>query len=103
MGNPNNFLIAYSTEITDMSKSLSGDHRILDIVNNAAVKIEKVNGELVRKNIIATINNLVDAFEGNDIRASSYYVDEIEVSLDIGLDGTVSIVSLSGGAKLYQV
>jgi len=85
---------------SDLSKSIGGNMKITDILSSASVKIEKVKSDIIKNNIVNTVNEVIEAFESTAIKQNTFEIDGIEIALNISIEGTVSIVSFGGGANM---
>lgn len=92
--------ISELTNYISEAKSIRGGYKLTDVLNETNLKIEKVNTEIIKANMISTINNLIETFQSPDINSNEYIVEEIDISLNIGIDGSVSIVSFQSGLNL---
>lgn len=75
---------------------------LFDVPKNLLNKEKYVDlpSEQLRKEISNTIESVLGMFDVDDGVMKSYYVDEIEFGLNIGVDGKVSIVAIENSASL---
>ena len=74
------------------SKSLGGGHSLTDIIKPVR-QTTNVNVETVKANMAQTISKLLEIFEMKELESEHFEVDEIEVALTVGGEGSVSILS----------
>lgn len=93
--------VMYLTDCEIMSKSLS-DSKITDILNKSKVEVTNVSIDVVKENMLKTLGGLLDTFECEELEDRKFCIDEIEVSLNVGCEGTVSILSAVSGQANVQ-
>lgn len=93
--------VTYSPDNDMTSKSLS-DAKITDILNKSKLETTNVSIDIIKKNMETTLNGLLDVFECEQLENRKFYMDEIEVSLNVGCEGSVSILSAISGQSNLQ-
>lgn len=85
--------------LDERDKNVKG---LFDVPKNLLNKEKYVDlpSEQLRKEISNTIESVLGMFDVDDGVMKSYYVDEIEFGLNIGVDGKVSIVAIENSASL---
>lgn len=79
------------------SRGLSGG-KITDILSQAHVAATRVSVEVIRQNMRETLHGVMRLFDDEDFGSQSYQIDEVQVSLAIGVEGQVSVMSSVSGA-----
>ena len=80
-------------------QGISND-RMKEIIGDRTEKVVKADVDLVKDNMTKVVNNFLDAVEEDSYKSSSFSLDEIELSLSIGADGSVSIISSTVGVNV---
>lgn len=93
--------VAYFVDNGIKSKSLS-DSKITDIIKRSNLEVTNVSVDVVRENLVKTLDSLLDVFECEQLDGRKFYTDEIEIALNVGYEGTVSILSAVSGQANVQ-
>lgn len=93
--------VVYFTDGTITSKQFS-DSKITDILNKSKLEMASVSTDIVKENMVKTLDGLLDEFDCEQLENRKFYMDEIEVSLHVGCEGTVSILSAVSGQADVQ-
>lgn len=79
-------------ETINGTKSIN-DSKITDIINKAKTEIVNTSVEVIKTNMVKTVDGILDVFESDELDNRCFFVDEIEVALNISREGSVSILS----------
>lgn len=94
-------LITYFSNNEIKTKSIM-DSSIADMLNKSNFKTTKVNMDIVKNNMIETVGSIMEIFENERLNNQNFSIDEIEVTLNIGCEGSVSILSTVSGQTNMQ-
>lgn len=93
--------IAYLTDSDLKTKSIM-DSKITDILNRSRLEVANVSIDVVKENMVKTLDGIIEIFENEQLENRGFCVDEIEVALTVGCEGTVSVLSAVSGQASMQ-
>ena len=93
--------IAYFTDSDLKTKSIM-DSKMTDILNRSRLEVANVSIDVVKANMVKTLDGIIEIFENEQLENRGFCVDEIEVALNVGCEGTVSVLSTVSGQASMQ-
>lgn len=73
---------------------------VTDALVNASNKVVNVNTEVVQRGITNILRSMSELLNNTEFENDKYEIEEMKINLNVGANGEVSIMSLSGEASL---
>ncbi len=93
--------VAYFVDNEVKAKSIF-DSKITDILNKSRLEVANVSIDVIKENMAKTLEGVMEMFENEQLENRSFCIDEIEVALNVGCEGTVSVLSTVSGQANMQ-
>ena len=94
--------VAYFVDSDLKTRSII-DSKLTDILNKSRLEVANVSIDVIKENMVKTLDGVIEIFENEQLENRGFCVDEIEVALNVGCEGSVSILStISGQANMQS-
>ena len=94
-------VISFSNESVK-AKGIIGGNDLLQALKNDKSQVTAIAIDVIKDNMVKTLDGLMKVFESAEFDNRDFLVDEIEVSLLVGNEGSVHILSVSGQANVQS-
>ena len=78
------------------------DSKMTDILNKSKLEVTNVSIDVIKENMVKTLDGVMEIFENEQFENRCFGIDEIEIALNVGCEGTVSVLSTVSGQANMQ-